>query len=58
MIKEITTITHYLPTYGITRKSHRTQTVTRHQEDNEIKAINSLFPVKMIAKLERTLSND
>ena len=36
------------------RKSHRTSTVTRHKEDNLSKATSSLFPIKMIAKLERT----
>ena len=35
------------------RKSHRTLTVTSHQEDNLSKATSSLFPIKMIAKLER-----
>ena len=39
------------------RKSHRTLTVTRHQKDNKSKATSSLFPVKLIAKLEMTHSN-
>ena len=43
-----TTITHCGPT-------HRTLTATRHEEDNYSKATISLFLVKMIAKLERTL---
>ena len=30
---------------------------TGHQEDKQSKATNSLFPIKMIAKLERTHSN-
>ena len=30
---------------------------TRHQEDKQSKATSSLFPIKMIAKLERTHSN-
>ena len=37
--------------------SHRTITITRHQEDNQSKATSSLFPIKMIAKLEMTQSN-
>ena len=37
------------------RKSHTT--ITRHQEDKQSNATNSLFPIKMIAKLERTQSN-
>ena len=36
------------------RKSYRTITETRHQEDKQSKATNSL---KMIAKLERIQSN-
>ena len=32
-------------------------TITRHQEDKLSKATNSLFPIKMIAILERTQSN-
>ena len=31
--------------------------ITRHQEDKQSKAISSLFPIKIIAKLERTHSN-
>ena len=37
-------------------KSHRTTTATRHQEDKQRKATSSLFPIKVIAKLERTQS--
>ena len=40
---------------GITRKNHTT--ITRHQEGKQSKAISSLFPIKMIAKLEWTQSN-
>ena len=36
-------------------KSHTT--ITRHQEDKQSKATNSLFPIKMIAKLEWTQRN-
>ena len=36
---------------------HRHRNITRHQEDNLSKATRSLFPIKMIAKLEWTLSN-
>ena len=32
-------------------------TITRHQEDKQSKATSSLFPIKMIAKLEWTQSN-
>ena len=35
-------------------KSHTT--ITRHQEDKQSKATSSLFPIKMIAKLEWTQS--
>ena len=42
-------------TRGIVRKSHTT--ITRHQEDKQSKATSSLFPIKMIAKLEWTYSN-
>ena len=31
--------------------------ITIHQEDTQSKATSSLFPIKMIAKLERTKSN-
>ena len=50
-----TTITHCRPTHGTVRKSQRTITVTRHQEDNYSKATSSFFPTKTTAKLERTL---
>ena len=43
---------HTVPTHGTVRKSNRTLTVTRHQEDNTIKATGSLIPIKMIGKLE------
>ena len=36
----------------VDRKSHTT--ITRHQEDKLSKATSSLFPIKMIAKLEET----
>ena len=36
------------------RKSHKT--ITKHQEDKQSKASSSLFPIKMIAKLEWTRS--
>ena len=39
------------------RESHRTSTVTRHQEDNWSKATSSLLLVMMMARLERTQSN-
>ena len=38
-------------------KSHRTTVFTRRQEDKQSKATSSLFPIKMIAKLEMTQSN-
>ena len=41
-----------------TKKSHKTFTATRHLKDNKRKAISSHFLVKMIAKLERTQSNE
>ena len=42
-------------TCGTVRKSHTT--ITRHQEDKLSKATSSVFPIKMIAKLEGTQSN-
>ena len=39
-------------THGTARKSHTAN--TRHQEDKLSKATSSLFPIKMIAKLEWT----
>ena len=45
-----TTITNCKQPRGTARKS--SSTITRHQEDNLSKAISSLFPIKMIAKLE------
>ena len=50
-----TTLTHCILTHGTARKGCRAITLTRHQEDNESKAISSLCSTKMIAKLERTL---
>ena len=41
--------------HGTARKSHIT--ITRHQEDKLSRAISSLFPIHIIAKLECTLSN-
>ena len=54
---ENTTITHCRPTHGNVRKIYKT--ITKHQEDKQSKATSyfSLFPIKMIAKLERTRSN-
>ena len=49
------TITQCRPTRDNVRKSHRTLTVTRHQEDNLSKATRSLFLFKMISKLERII---
>ena len=40
---------------GTARKSG--STIMRHQEDNLSEATSSLFPIKMIAILERTQSN-
>ena len=45
------TITHCRPTHGTLRKSYRTS------GRQTSKATSSLFPIKMIAKLERTHSN-
>ena len=42
-------------THGTVKKSHTT--IARHQEDKQSKATSSLIPIKMIAKLEWTLSN-
>ena len=50
-----TTITNCRQPCGTARKSR--PTITRHQEDKPSIAISSLFPIKMIALLERTLSN-
>ena len=50
-----TTITNCGQTHGAARKSHTT--ITRHQEDKLSKSTSSLIPIKMIAKLEGTLSN-
>ena len=37
------------------KKSHTT--ITRHQEDKQCKATSSLFPIKIIAKLDLTQIN-
>ena len=50
-----TTITNCRQPRGTVRKSR--STITRHQENKLSKAISSLFPIKMIAILEWTLSN-
>ena len=47
---------HCTPTYGTMSKSYMYITITRHQQDKQSKATSSLFPIKMIAALERTLS--
>ena len=52
---QYTTIANYRQTSGIDRKNHTT--ITRHQEDKQSKATSSLFPIKMIAKLEWTERN-
>ena len=53
--QEIPQISKCRQTRGIVRKSHTT--ITRHQEDKQSEATSSLFPIKMIAKLELTQSN-
>ena len=50
---ENTTMTHCRPSHSTMRKSHISITVTRHQDDKQSKTNNSLFPIKMITKLER-----
>ena len=50
-----TTITNCRQPCGNAMKSR--STITRHQEDKLSKATSSLFPIKMIAMLERTKSN-
>ena len=45
-----TRITNCRQTHGTARKSHTA--ITRHQEDKLSKVTSSLFPIKMIAKLE------
>ena len=47
---------HKLQTNLCTARKSHTPT-TRHQEDKLSKATSSLFPIKMIAKLEGTESN-
>ena len=49
------TITKCTQTHDTPRKSHTT--IMRHQEDKLSKATSSLFPIKIIAKLEDTQSN-
>ena len=44
-----TTITNYRSTHVTARKSHRTITIMRHQEDKQSKATSALFPIKRIA---------
>ena len=41
--------------HGTVMKSHTP--ITRHQKDKQNKATSSLFPIKIIAKLERTQNN-
>ena len=48
-------IRHCKLTHGTKRKSYIK--ITRHQEDKQSKATSSLFPIKMITKLEMTRSN-
>ena len=48
------TKTNCRQTHGIMRKSHTI--IMRHKEDKQSKATSSLFPIKMIAKLEWTQS--
>ena len=49
------TITSRRQTHGTVRKSHTT--IARHQKAKLSKAANSLFPIKMIAKLEWMFSH-
>ena len=51
-----TTITHRRPTHGTVRKIHRTITITRNQEEKVKQPVLTLFPIKMIAKLEKAQS--
>ena len=48
-------ITNHEQTHDTARKSHIT--LSRHQEDKLSKANSSLFPIKIIAKLEWTCSS-
>ena len=48
-------MTNCRQTYGIARNSNTT--IMRHHEDKLSKATSSLFPIKMMAKLEWTQSN-
>ena len=48
-------LTHCRPTHDIARKCHKTLTVTRNVEANLSKATSSLFPIQMIANVERAL---
>ena len=45
---------HCRPTHGTIRKSNKTITITGYQKDNKSKPSNSLFPIKMTSKQERT----
>ena len=47
-----TTITNCSQTLDIVKKSHTT--ITRPQEDKQSKVTTSLFPIKVIVKLELT----
>ena len=40
------------------RKSYRTITETRHQEDKQNKATSSLFPIMIIAKVESNVQQN
>ena len=53
--QEMAKITNCIQTHGTARKSHNT--ITRHQENKLSKATSSLFPIKMIAKVEGTYGN-
>ena len=48
-------MTNNRQTHGTSKKSNTT--IMKHQEDKLSKATSSLFPIKMIAKLEWILSN-
>ena len=51
-------IPHSRPTLGTVRKNYKTFTVTRHLKNSNSTANSSPFLVKLIAKLERTQSNE
>ena len=46
-----------MPQSHTAESEHRTTIATRHQEDKQSNATSYLFPIKMIAKLERTQIN-